>query len=110
MRKLGESHTIKVTGGGNGTYSWISEDDGIASVDENGKVVAVSNGTVNVVVTDGNKKGVCIVRVRASGTSSQAPSGGGEASAHEIEYGGVLSCKERREARLYRGRRRRNAW
>jgi hypothetical protein len=69
LRAAGESHTIRVTGGGNGTYSWVSEDDGIASVDENGKVVAVSNGTVNVVVTDGEKKGVCIVRVRASGTT-----------------------------------------
>lgn len=74
LLSLGESHTIQVTGGGSGTYSWVSEDGGIASVDENGKVVAVSNGTVNVVVTDGVKKGVCIVRVRGSGgTTTSTP-------------------------------------
>ena len=73
LRAVGENHTIKVTGGGNGTYSWVSQDEGVASVDENGKVVAVSNGTVNVVVTDGQKKGVCIVRVRVSGTTTQNP-------------------------------------
>jgi len=81
LRTLGESHTIQVTGGGNGTYSWVSEDDGIASVDQSGKVVAVSNGTVNVVVTDGNKKGVCIVRVKASGTTPQPSTGDNEPSA-----------------------------
>jgi hypothetical protein len=80
LRTAGESHTIQITGGGNGTYSWVSEDEGIASVDENGKVVAVSNGTVNVVVTDGEKKGVCIVRVRVSDTTQQNPSTGEVAS------------------------------
>lgn len=67
--KVGESFALQVTGGGNGTYSWVSEDDGIASVDDNGKVVAVSGGNVNVVVTDGEKKGVCIVRVKGGSTT-----------------------------------------
>ena len=66
LKSLGESHTIRVSGGSS-TYQWISQDDGIASVDQNGKVVAVSNGTVNVLVTDGSKKAVCIVRVNAPG-------------------------------------------
>lgn len=66
LKSLGESHTIRVSGGSS-TYQWMSEDDGIASVDQNGKVVAVSNGTVNVLVTDGSKKAVCIVRVNAPG-------------------------------------------
>lgn len=78
---LGETATIRVSGG-NGSYTWISEDKGIASVDANGKVTAVSGGTTHILVTDGNKKGVCIVRVKASGgggggTTTQTPSGGG---------------------------------
>lgn len=71
---VGETATIRVSGG-SGSYTWISENDKIASVDGNGKVTAVSGGTVNVLVTDGNKKGVCIVRVKASGTLTP-PSGG----------------------------------
>ena len=51
------------------------------TVDQNGKVTEVSGpATVNVVVTDGNRKGVCIVRVSASGTLTEAPSTGGESS------------------------------
>ena len=77
LRELGETHTIQASGGSS-TYKWYSEDDGIASVDQNGKVIAVSGGITNVLVTDGNKKAVCIVRVSASGTLE--PSGSGNQS------------------------------
>ena len=76
--------------GGTGTYTWISEDTSIASVASDGTVTPVSKGTTNVVVTDGTKKAVCIVRVTggsapapstgsggSTGTSSPAPSSGG---------------------------------
>ena len=76
LGKLGETFTIRASGG-SGNYTWISEDDGIVSVDQSGKVTAISGGTVNVIVTDGSKKGVAIVRVSASGTLTPAPSGGG---------------------------------
>ena len=69
---LGETHTVRVSGG-SGTYKWVSEDEGIASVDANGKITAVSGGTVNVLVTDGSKKGVVIVRVKATGSLPEAP-------------------------------------
>ncbi|MDY5612442.1 SH3 domain-containing protein [Dysosmobacter sp.] len=73
LKTLGETHTIQVSGGSS-TYRWISQDEGIASVDQSGKVVAVSNGTVNVLVTDGSKKAVCIVRVNApGGTAATTP-------------------------------------
>ena len=72
LKTLGESHTIKASGGSS-TYKWYSQDDGIASVDQNGKVTAVSNGTVNVLATDGSKKAICIVRVNASGSQTQTP-------------------------------------
>jgi len=72
LNLLGESHKVRVSGG-SGTYTWVSQDDGIASVDADGKITAVSGGTVNVLVTDGNKKGVVIVRVKATGSLPEAP-------------------------------------
>lgn len=66
---VGETHTITVSGG-SGTYQWFSQDEGVASVDERGTVTAVSKGNINIVVTDGEKQGTCIVRVRASGTTA----------------------------------------
>jgi len=83
---LGETHTVRVSGG-SGTYTWVSQDEGIASVDSNGKVTAVSNGTVNVLVTDGNKKGVVIVRVKASGSLPEAPAentGAASSGSHKL--------------------------
>jgi len=80
LQRLGETNTIRVSGG-SGTYEWVSQDPSIVTVDQNGKVTAVSGpGTVNVVVTDGNKKGVCIVRVTARGTLTETPSTGSEST------------------------------
>ena len=72
LRSVGETATIRASGG-SGSYTWASEDDGVASVDQNGKVTAISQGTVNVVVSDGSKKGVCIVRCNVSGSGTAAP-------------------------------------
>ena len=79
---LGETHTIRASGGGS-SYKWYSEDDGIASVDQNGKVTAVSGGITHILATDGSKKAVCIVRVSASGTL--APSTGESSSGSNSE-------------------------
>lgn len=78
---------VKLTAsGGSGSYTWYSEDDGIASVDENGTVTAISAGTINVYATDGKSMGLCIVRVKGgassggqtgqTGDTGTAPSGG----------------------------------
>ena len=85
LRDAGETATIQVSGG-SGTYTWFSEDDGVASVDENGKVTAISRGTVNVVVTDGSKKGVCIVRCNVSGSASTS---GGTSTSGGSSSGGT---------------------
>lgn len=71
---------VKLTAsGGSGTYTWYSEDDGIASVDENGTVTAVSAGTINIYATDGTGKGLCIVRVKGgTGTAAEPTPSGGE--------------------------------
>ena len=75
MKAAGETHTIQVSGG-SGSYTWLSEDDGVASVDQSGKVTAISRGTINVLVTDGSKKAVCIVRCSFSGTLTTTPGTG----------------------------------
>lgn len=63
---VGENHTITVSGG-SGNYQWFSQDPAVVTVDASGKVTALSRGTVNVVVTDGEKQGTCIVRSQISG-------------------------------------------
>lgn len=78
-------HQLRVSGG-SGTYTWISEDPGIASVDSEGNVTPISAGTTHILVTDGSKKAVCIVRVTGGGApatttpatpSTTTPSSGG---------------------------------
>ena len=59
--------TLSVSGG-SGSYTWLSEDEAIATVSDSGAVTAAANGTVNILVTDGNRKAVCIVRVKGGGT------------------------------------------
>lgn len=89
LRELGETHTLSASGGGS-TYKWYSEDDGIASVDQNGKVTAVSGGITNVLVTDGNKKAVCIVRVSASGTLTTTPEDSSQSSGSALKAGDAV--------------------
>ena len=75
LKAAGETHTIPASGG-SGSYTWYSQDDGVASVDQSGKVTAISRGTINVLVTDGSKKAVCIVRCSFSGTLTTTPGTG----------------------------------
>lgn len=79
LRTVGETATIRVSGG-SGSYTWISEDEGVASVSSSGVVTAVSGGTINVVVTDGTRKGVCIVRCNVSGSSGSTTTSGGSST------------------------------
>lgn len=66
------AYQLKVSGG-NGTYTWISEDPGIASVDSAGLVTPISSGNTHILVTDGSRQASCIIRV-TGGSSSTAPS------------------------------------
>ena len=63
VTKIGQKTTLKVSGG-TGVYAWASQNPAIATVDASGVVTAVASGTTNVAVTDGEKKAVCIVRVK----------------------------------------------
>lgn len=68
---VGDAPIPLTASGGTGTYTWSSSDDGIASVDENGKVTAISAGQATLTASDGTGKGTCVVIVKAgSGTSS----------------------------------------
>ena len=50
--KVGESSTLTATGDYEGyTLSWSSDNEAVATVDENGKVTAVAAGTANITVT-----------------------------------------------------------
>ena len=71
---VGNTVQLKV-GSGGGVYSWVSEDESIATVDSTGKVTMVGAGTTNVYATDGDHMGKCIVRVKAGsgGTTQQPP-------------------------------------
>lgn len=71
-------YQLKVSGG-TGTYTWISENPAIATVAGDGTVTPVANGTTNIVVTDGSKRAICIVRV--NGGSAPASNGGGTTAA-----------------------------
>lgn len=64
--KAGESFDVKVTSGGSGPYTWSSGDDGVASVDANGKVTAISKGKVIITVHDGTGKGSATVYVKGT--------------------------------------------
>lgn len=76
--------------GGSGTYTWISQDPGIASVDSEGRVTPISAGTTNVLVTDGSRKAVCIVRVTGGGSAPAAPSTPSTGTSTTTPSGGSL--------------------
>ena len=71
IRALGTINTL-FAGGGTGEYTWISQNPEIASVDQEGHITSVSSGRTNVLVTDGEMKGTCIVRIAAGRVSSAA--------------------------------------
>lgn len=79
--KAGESYVVKVTSGGSGPYTWSSSDDGVASVDADGKVTAISAGKVTLTVHDQTAKGLVTVYVKggtaapSTGTSTGTGSG-----------------------------------
>lgn len=71
--KSGETYVVKVTSGGSGPYVWSSSDDGVASVDTDGKVTAISAGKAILTVHDQTAKGTVTVYVKGG---ASAPSTG----------------------------------
>ena len=84
----GSSYTLKADGVPEGTkVTFKSGDPSVATVDENGKVVAVKPGNTKITVTAGDQKATCVVACRweeekpstggGSGSNGGSGSGGG---------------------------------
>ena len=71
--KVGDAPVQLRVSGGTGVYTWVSDKPEVATVDSNGKVTAIANGTANVYATDGKVMGKCIVRVKG-GSAPVTPS------------------------------------
>lgn len=83
--KTSESETLVATvdpnNASNGKVTWKSDDETIATVDSNGKVVAVKEGTTTITVTteDGGFEATCTVSVACSHTNkTETPANGAD--------------------------------
>lgn len=67
--------TVKPTNATNQNVKWLSEDTGIATVDNNGEISGISAGTVNIkaITEDGNKTATCKVVVESKGVKMSVP-------------------------------------
>ena len=93
---VGDDPIPLTASGGTGTYAWSSSDDGIASVDAEGKVTAISAGQATLTVTDGTGKGTCEVIVKA-GASNGTSSGGSSTGTSTGTSAGTLKAGEQRK-------------
>lgn len=77
--------TITPMDAANQSLTWTSDKEAVATVDENGKVTAVAEGTANITVktVDGEKTAVCAVTVTAK-TSGGSSSGGSSTPAYPV--------------------------
>ena len=86
---VGDDPIPLTASGGSGGYTWSSDDDGVASVDAEGRVTAVSAGQATLTVTDGTGKGTCVVIVRA-GTSGGTTGSGGSQTTGTLRAGAAV--------------------
>lgn len=77
--------TITPMDAANQSLTWTSDKEAVATVDENGKVTAVAEGTANITVktVDGEKTAVCTVTVTAK-TSGGSSSGGSSTPTYPV--------------------------
>ena len=87
---VGDDPIPLTASGGTGTYTWSSSDDGVASVDADGKVTAISAGQVTLTVTDGAGKGTCNVIVKAGTSSSGGSSDTTSSSGGSLKAGAAV--------------------
>lgn len=110
--KVGESNTLKATvnpaDADDPSVTWSSNKSSIASVDANGKVTGVAEGTAVITVTtkDGNKTATCTVTVTAATPVPQTDLTLHEPEIYEAKssqggYDGTLSVFNEREYEVY---------
>lgn len=84
----GSSYTLKTDGVPEGTkVTFQSGNPDVATVDENGKVVAVKPGNTKITVTAGDQKATCVVACRWE-EESKPSTGGGSSSGGSSSSGG----------------------
>ena len=91
LTKAGDSfHVISTVIGTNQNVSYVSDNPAVATVDADGTVTAVANGTTRIVVTtaEGGYKAVCVVTVYISGSGGSNPGGGGSSGGGGGSSGG----------------------
>lgn len=77
--------TINPVDAANRSLTWTSDNENVATVDKNGKVTAVAEGTAKITVktVDGEKTAVCAVTVTAK-TSGGSSSGGSSTPTYPV--------------------------
>ena len=77
--------TINPTDAANKSLTWTSDNEAVATVDENGKVTAVAEGTAHITAktVDGEKTAVCAVTVTAK-SSGDSSSGGSSSPSYPV--------------------------
>lgn len=84
--------TVQPTNATNTNVTWSSDNIDIATVDENGLVTAVKEGTANITVTteDGSKTATCAVTVTAKEEQTVAVTGVTISESEEVTFGNTL--------------------
>ncbi|WP_242975372.1 Ig-like domain-containing protein, partial [Clostridium acetobutylicum] len=75
--KVGDTDTLSATLSNNANsknITWTSSDSSIVSVDNNGKITALKEGTANVTASSDGKTASCAVTVAKAATTDTAPS------------------------------------
>ena len=85
--KKGESETLTATvkpdNATDKSVTWSTSDASIATVDQNGKVTAVKEGTATITAKAGDKSATCTVTVSSDGMNGDDPEGFGN---EEVEW------------------------
>lgn len=94
--RLGEGEKLTLSADGAQQYLWSSDNERIATVDENGNVTAVASGTVTITVKDAatDASAQCVVTVTSAQTSPlDHPQGGEDSNSGESEQPVQISEK-----------------
>lgn len=85
--------TVEPVNAANKDVTWSSNKTGVASVDADGKLTAVSAGTatITVITTDGGKTATCTVTVKSASDSGGSSSGGKGGNDGSSGNGGATS-------------------